>query len=120
MKTNSKLDLFRGRVGVCNFWIGLILAMIICYPIGFIQNSTITTVLSVIIFPLVFIYYLSLIIKRLHDHNKSGWFGLAAYIPIYGLYVLFLIFYLPGNDDVNKYGIPKDKINIKNILGIVE
>lgn len=122
----NKLNLFKGRIGVCNFWLGILLTFPICIPIGFLPDrikeyqSVIFNIPLILLEIIIFIYFLSLIIRRLHDHNKSGWFGLATYIPIYGLYVLILMFYIPGDKETNKYGLPKNKINIKNILGIAE
>ncbi|MDD4136122.1 MAG: DUF805 domain-containing protein [Candidatus Shapirobacteria bacterium] len=121
----NRFNLFKGRIGVCNFWIGMTSPLIICYLISFIPTrililSLFVNIIYFVIGIIYSIYFFSLIIRRLHDHNKSGWFGLASYIPIYGLYVLFLMFYLPGNSEVNKYGLPNNKISIKNILGITE
>jgi uncharacterized membrane protein YhaH (DUF805 family) len=117
-------NLFKGRLSVGNFWVGLLLPMIICVPIGFVPNYSTSPIYNIIEIPLVivlFVYYMSLIIRRLHDHNKSGWFGLAVYLPIYGLYVLFLLFYMGGGEEANKYGIsPNKKIDWKRILGLRE
>ena len=45
-----------------------------------------------------------LIIRRLHDLNKSGWFSLLLFVPIidffFGLYLLFV----KGTDGPNEYG----------------
>ena len=114
-------NLFRGRVGLLNFWVGLFLPAIVCIPLGLIfegYNSTFLNLLVVILEVVLLVYYLALITRRLHDNSKSGWFGLTAYIPIYGLYTLFLLFYLLGENKVNKYGAPDKGLNIKSILGM--
>ena len=115
-------NLFKGRLSVGNFWVGILLPMIICVPIGFIPNYSTSPFYNFISIPLVvvlLVYYLSLTIRRLHDHDKSGWFGLAVYLPIYGLYVLFLLFYLSGNEKANKYGeSPNRKIKLDSILAL--
>ena len=52
---------------------------------------------------------LSLAIRRLHDHDKSGWFYLLAFVPLIG-WIFFLIMMLtPGTPGENSYGYdPRD------------
>ena len=53
---------------------------------------------------------LSAAVRRLHDHDKSGWFILLAAVPAVG-WIFFLIMMLtPGTDGPNSYGInPRDE-----------
>ncbi len=47
---------------------------------------------------------LALIVRRLHDHDKSGWFYLVALFPFFG-WIFFLIMMLtPGTPGENSYG----------------
>jgi uncharacterized membrane protein YhaH (DUF805 family) len=47
---------------------------------------------------------LSLSVRRLHDHDKTGWFLLLSWFPLFG-WIFFLIMMLtPGNDYENSYG----------------
>ena len=51
-----------------------------------------------------FLAWLSLSVRRLHDHDKSGWFLLLAWVPLVG-WIFFLIMMLTtGNDYENSYG----------------
>lgn len=120
-------NLFKGRLSLGNFWVGLILIMIACFPIGFIFSTLINSLLpddllNLIAIPFciaILILFYSLVIRRLHDNDKSGWFGLGAYLPIFGLYVLYLILFVSGQENENKYGnSPNRKINLKDILKI--
>jgi uncharacterized membrane protein YhaH (DUF805 family) len=120
-------NLFKGRLSLGNFWIGLLLIIIACFPIGFIIftllnllfPTDVSNLISTPFFIAILVLFYSMTIRRLHDVNKSGWFGLGVYLPIFGLYVLYLIFLETGQSDDNKYGkVPDKKINIKNILGL--
>ena len=52
---------------------------------------------------------LSLVVRRLHDVGKSGWFYLIAFIPIIGGIWLFVLFCTEGTRGENKYGAdPKE------------
>lgn len=45
-----------------------------------------------------------LIIRRLHDLNRSGWWSVLILIPIVQVLFLFLIFVTPGSFHNNQYG----------------
>lgn len=122
---NYLRNIFKGRLSLGNFWIGLILPTIICIPIGFIPgiesgySSVFFNLIGTLLLFTLSIYFFSLILRRLHDTGKSGWFGLGVYLPIFGLYVLYLILLGDSQEKENKYGpIPNKKISFKNILNI--
>lgn len=48
--------------------------------------------------------FLSLSVRRLHDHDKSGWFFLIAWFPLFGWLFFLIMMLTPGNDDHNSYG----------------
>ncbi|MGX7418211.1 DUF805 domain-containing protein [Carnobacterium gallinarum] len=47
---------------------------------------------------------LSLLIRRLHDTNKSGWLVLLAFIPFIGAIIIFVFTVLAGDQGDNPYG----------------
>lgn len=48
----------------------------------------------------------TLTIRRLHDTNRSAWYGLLGLIPVIGGLILFgLCFVLKGTQGENKYGV---------------
>ena len=50
----------------------------------------------------------AVLVRRLHDTNKSGWTALIILIPLIGIILLFL-FLIQDSDTGNKYG-PNPKI----------
>jgi uncharacterized membrane protein YhaH (DUF805 family) len=43
-------------------------------------------------------------VRRLHDHNKSGWLLIITFVPMVG-WVFYLIMMLtPGDEEANEYG----------------
>ena len=51
-----------------------------------------------------FAVFLAVAVRRLHDHDKSGWLFLLSFVPLVG-WIFFLIMMLtPGNDYENSYG----------------
>ena len=57
---------------------------------------------AVIIGSIGLFYYIS--VKRFHDMNKSGWNVLLLLIPIYGLYLWFILMRKNGDIGPNNYG----------------
>ncbi len=51
----------------------------------------------------LFLAILSLIVRRLHDSDKSGWFILLSFIPFGGI-VLLVFYCLPGTAGPNQHG----------------
>ena len=46
-------------------------------------------------------------IKRLHDHDKSGWWQFVLMIPIFGwIYGFALLGCCRGTEEPNRYGAP--------------
>lgn len=45
-------------------------------------------------------------IKRLHDINESGWYILAAMVPLAGLVIALPMLFKKGTEGSNKYGKP--------------
>ena len=47
---------------------------------------------------------LSAAVRRLHDHDKSGWFILLSAIPLIGWFFFLIMMLTPGTDGGNGYG----------------
>lgn len=48
----------------------------------------------------------SLLIRRLHDIDRSGFWWLIAFVPVIGALVLLVFMVLPGTDGANRFGPP--------------
>ena len=68
------------------------------------SKFTVFMVIGVILMLLVLLPNIAVLVRRLHDVGKSGWFMLIALIPIIGSIIL-LIFNLKDSDpNPNQYG----------------
>ena len=75
------------------------------------EGSPLIGTLALIAFLLLLIPYLSASVRRLHDHDKTGWLFLLTLVPLAG-WVFYLIMMLtPGTQGENGYGSdPRDKL----------
>ena len=83
-------------------WVILILTVVGCVPyfLGVDDEFLTVDVLSV----LLGILTLPVIIRRLHDLNRSGGWFFIVFIPIVGQFLLPLYFIKRGTVGTNKYG----------------
>ncbi len=117
---------FRGRVTRKQYLKGfviLILGSLLFFLLDFLLKKYTSfsegTIENIIIIPAIvyFFIFLSLVIRRLHDLNQSGWVSLGLFIPIANLVLVFYLFFARGNEVKNKYGDRlSDDAKLINIL----
>lgn len=74
---------FQGRLNRQGFWIGIAVNFLFLFAIAnFIVDLTAYTILSLTPFFISLYSLISIIIKRLHDRNRSGWAVLMIFVPI--------------------------------------
>jgi uncharacterized membrane protein YhaH (DUF805 family) len=49
----------------------------------------------------------TVMIRRLHDTDRSGWFTLIGFIPVAGVFILLVLLALPSTQGSNRYGPPR-------------
>jgi len=49
---------------------------------------------------------ISVMIRRLHDTDRSGWYSLLIFIPIVGLFFLIWLSIAKGSEGENQFGEP--------------
>jgi uncharacterized membrane protein YhaH (DUF805 family) len=102
---------WNGRIGRLQWWLGglvqaVILAMAaILFVWGAGGRSLVSLGLSIPLFFVALWFGVCLSIKRLHDHNKSGFWFFAYFIPFAGLiWQLIECGLLRGTEGDNDYG----------------
>lgn len=90
--------------------------MIICTLIMFVAVFVMVTyevdevIAGIVVTPMLFTEF-AVVIKRLHDTNKSGWHIFIGLVPIIGVIYLFVVCgCLKGIENDNKYGSPVDRM----------
>ena len=97
----KRIDYFpTGRVGRMRWWLTTLAALVI--PGASSVFGAPPPVVFAIFF-IVWLYYLTTSVARLHDAGKSGWWLLLGLVPFVGLYVLFVLGFQVDNQK-NQYG----------------
>ncbi|MEO7977179.1 DUF805 domain-containing protein [Flavobacterium sp.] len=69
----------------------------------------------------ILIPYLALIVRRMHDIDKSGWFYLVRFVPVIGGIWILVLLCTEGNYGSNNYGLdPKQEFDEINEIGTRE
>ena len=95
----NKYAAFNGRARRSEYWFFSLFCAIINCVLGLIYDP-LTWVWSIV----VFIPSLAILIRRLHDINKSGWSALLFLIPIVNIVLIFVWLCKAGTTGANQYG----------------
>lgn len=96
-------------------WIAGIIANIIDRALGWrIYETTVNGIqqgsgpVAAIVGLALLIPGLAVLVRRLHDTDRSGWWMLIGFVPIIGSLILLYFFVISGTPGPNKYGPPRD------------
>ena len=99
---------FAGRAGRREYWMFFLVYLLIY--IGLVVLTAIPGVLGNLFGIATLIFALGLLIpsiavgvRRLHDSDRSGWWMLLLFVPLAGLYVLYLMI-IEGTSGSNRFG----------------
>lgn len=102
---------FEGRARRKEYWMFVLVAVVIALVLGFIDGMLGTYSLSTGIGLLGGIFSIAILIqsiavgvRRLHDTGRSGWWLLIAFIPFVGPIIVLVLMALEGKQGDNQYG----------------
>jgi uncharacterized membrane protein YhaH (DUF805 family) len=106
----KKYAVFEGRARRSEYWFFVLFNLLITIALIFIDAFMATMdpqvgigVLSGLYSLGVLIPSISVLVRRLHDTNRSGWWFLLAFVPLLNL-VLLVFMFLDGTAGDNDYG----------------
>jgi len=115
---------FDGRARRSEYWYFLLFNIVIMIPlyiVGIIGAASETLILSILGFGLYGLVALALIIpsiavvvRRLHDTGRSGWYYLMAFIPLVGGIILIVFLVEDSKPGSNKWGANPKEVSPTN------
>lgn len=108
---------FSGRASRSEFWwftlfnaLGIFAVIVLSGAIGYIIGGLFTVFSAIpigsIIYSLaVVVPSIAVVVRRLHDTGRSGWWYFIVFVPIVGSIVLLVMMCLESADE-NEYGLP--------------
>ncbi|TMM56251.1 DUF805 domain-containing protein [Maribacter algarum] len=121
---------FSGRARRQEYWMYTLFNAIIVISLVFLSSmlgEAVGDSEGLIMIPMVlyilavFIPTLAVVVRRLHDQDKSGWYILVRFIPIIGPIWLLVLLCTDGSPGPNQYGPdPKNLPSEINDIGVTE
>jgi uncharacterized membrane protein YhaH (DUF805 family) len=90
----------RGRASRAEFWWWWLTT-------GLVSTLTEGSALNTLVVLGLFLPTVMVLIRRLHDTDRSGWWALIAFVPVIGLIALLVLLALPGDKVSNRFGPPR-------------
>ena len=109
----KKYTVFSGRARRKEFWMFFLFSVVILMifavidefmGLKFEMGGDSYGFLSSLYYLGVAIPYLAVIVRRLHDTDRSGWWILISLIPLIGGIILLVFLILEGTKDDNRFG----------------
>ena len=94
---------FSGRATRTQYWMFVLIYMIIYLFLSVIDYQLGTAILSVVFSLVLLVPSISIAARRLHDTGRSGWWQLIGLIPLLGWAVL-IFFLVQESQGDNEYG----------------
>lgn len=106
---------FDGRAGRAEYW-WFMLAHLICSIALVILQIVVEPLMT--LFSIVYLIYslgvlipfLAVIVRRLHDIDKSAWGLIFVFIPLVGILFFIIFGSTPTHPQPNKYGLPASPV----------
>jgi uncharacterized membrane protein YhaH (DUF805 family) len=99
---------FSGRARRKEFWMFTLFNILISIAIGVVESALGVTsgygLVSGLYALAVFIPSLAVLVRRLHDTDRSGWWALLLLIPLIGSLVLLVFACIEGTRGDNRFG----------------
>lgn len=100
---------FNGRSTRSDYWYVFLANFLISFALGFIGGlipdlAGLVSTLSSLYSLAVLVPGIALVVRRLHDINKSGWYYFMALIPIAGIIILLVYLCTDSVNENNRYG----------------
>ena len=113
--------LFQGRIRRFHFLVGvvfinLVMGLFLAYYYSQMRFDMYKTLWGLFAFCIFFLT--SLMVRRFHDIDRSGWWALLFFIPFFNFILLIYLLIYPGNREVNSYGDLEGRGAVKSILNI--
>ena len=115
----KKYTEFDGRATRKEYWMYALLAMIIGQGISIVVGklfglTALASIWSTIFFLGTFCPNLAVIVRRLHDTNRSGWWVFINFIPILGNITFIIFLVLDSQSGSNQYGPNPKEVVVSN------
>ena len=100
-----KYAVFSGRARRKEYWLFILIVGLITFLVGLIDGLAGTSPVLGLLYSLAIIVpILAVMVRRLHDTGRSGWWWFIQLVPIIGSIIFLVFLVLDSQEGDNKYG----------------
>jgi uncharacterized membrane protein YhaH (DUF805 family) len=99
----SKYATFSGRTSRSGYWWFYLFYVLVLFGASILDAAIKTPILTGLAVLAFFLPTLAVLVRRLHDTDRSGWWVLIGFVPLIGTIVL-IVFACIDSGPPNKYG----------------
>jgi len=100
----SKYAEFSGRARRQEYWMFVLLYVILSIVASVIDAILGTEAVTLILGLALLIPSVAVLIRRLHDLDRTGWWALFMFLPILGTLLLLVFCVMRGTEGLNRFG----------------
>ena len=100
----KKYATFEGRARRKEYWMFLLFNFIAGLVVSFVDGIFGTCVFSPLYSLAVILPGLAVLVRRLHDTNRSGWWVLIGFVPFIGIIWILVLTLFEGTRGDNRFG----------------
>lgn len=114
----AKYATFQGRATRSEYWWWALFTTVIGIAVGFATGlvggllggvfKDMGTVVSGLVGLALLIPSLAVLVRRLHDSGRSGWWFWISLVPVIGTIWLLILLVMPTEPATNRYGAPEN------------
>ncbi|MDQ0985571.1 DUF805 domain-containing protein [Streptomyces sp. V2I9] len=95
---------FSGRARRKEYWMFTLIHVVVAAALLAVGFAIETTIPYMIYLAATFIPSLAVMVRRLHDTGRSGWWFLISFVPLVGGIILLVFLASEGKHEANEYG----------------
>ena len=101
----KKYTEFTGRARRMEFWMFALFNFIIMVVLSIVEGILGSPGILATIYCLgVLVPSIAVAVRRLHDTDRSGWWILIGFIPVIGIIVLLVFYFMDSQEGDNRFG----------------
>ncbi len=95
---------FNGRARRTEYWFYILFYILFAIALSFVDAALTAGVLSTLYALALMVPSLAVLVRRLHDTDRSGWWILIGFVPVIGLLVLLVFACMDSSPGDNRFG----------------
>lgn len=100
----SKYATFAGRARRSEYWWFILFNMLVSLVAGAVDGMLDTYIVRAVVALALFLPGLAVLVRRLHDTGRSGWWVLIGLVPLVGFITLIVFAALNSEPGTNRFG----------------